>query len=287
MCAVDSGGVKSCGGALASRTVADPRCNSTRGETLPAGDAKFDPRIYNLTTWQQNTAGTFGAFTRVLVPRSTGLVPPCTSQKTVQNVPMVGGFYRIHSVHSFGTQGGSAVTCQTNSSTEQIGCLVQASPCSIGYAGRESVGVSANGVNNVIALKNDGVDPQNQCIRNLIASPSNPAVGTLYPLSRKLFLNTLKGFGSVTGDELALADCMSQRSVIDPIVTAHGFVTLSAATSGTGYVPAFCQDFDEHAVCAVGTSNVDACHDSPTNPSPIPDCENGDTAGATCNHFGP
>ncbi len=182
---------------------------------------------------------------------------------------MVGAYYRLHSKHSNNqNQGGSAVLCKAASATETIGCLVQASPCSIGYAGREAAGIVANGVQGAIALKVNGVDPEIQCVRNLIASPFFPAVGSTYPISRRLFVNTMKGFDNVTGDEKKMATCYQNRTLIDTFVSSRGFITLSPTAAGR---PAYCNDFTEVATCNAG-SNVDQCKNHAAG-SAFPKCE--------------
>jgi len=184
------------------------------------------------------------------------------------SVPMVGAYYRIHQSHTLATVGGSPALCQSGSATDQIGCLVQASPCSIGYAGREGANVAVNGVQGAFSLKNNGIDPQTQCVRNLIASTFFPAVGGTYPIARRLFLNTLKGFDQVTGDERKGALCFQNRTITDPIATARGFITLSATAAGR---PSYCSDFNEQTTCAAG-ANVDQCKQHVVG-SPFPKCE--------------
>jgi hypothetical protein len=52
------------------------------------------------------------------------------------SLDFVGGYGRIHQVEGVFTPGTTApVSCHRSAATDQIGCLVQADPCSIGYAG--------------------------------------------------------------------------------------------------------------------------------------------------------
>jgi hypothetical protein len=245
----------------------DPRCYNTKGNKLsaelqPTAPNNLDGRVYNLHTWTQVGA----VFVHAKETRATGQAAPVP---TGIPVPMVGAFYRLHTKHSNQqNQGGSPAFCTQPSATQQIGCLVQASPCSIGYAGREADGVVVNGVQGANSLKLNGVDAQTQCIRNLIASPFFPAVGATYPIARKLFINTMKGFDQVTGDERKLALCYQNRNITDPVVTARGFITLSPTAAGR---PAYCADFNEQTVCTA-SSNVDACKNHVAG-SPFPKCE--------------
>jgi ABC-type phosphate transport system substrate-binding protein len=248
--------------------VLDPRCYNTRANNLgaerPAATASnVDGRVYNLHIWTQS--GT--SFIHAKATRASGQAAPVP---TTLQVAMVGAYYRIHSKHSNNqNQGGSPVFCKGTSATDNIGCLVQASPCSIGYAGREAAGIVVNGVQGAVALKVNGVDPEVQCVRNLIASTFFPAVGSTYPISRRLFVNTIKGFDNVTGDENKLALCYQNRGIIDPLVTARGFITLSPTAAGR---PAYCADFDEKATCNTMAANTDACKNHVAG-SPFPKCE--------------
>jgi hypothetical protein len=255
----------------------DPRCYNTKGnklagEQLPTAPNNVDGRVYNLHAWIPAGGQ---SFMHASVPRATGhalLGPPALGSAF-----MVGAYYRLHYRHSNQqNQGGAPVFCKEGSATEQMGCLVQASPCSIAVAGRPAGNVMENGVQNAAALKLNGLDPAPQCIRNLIASSFFPAVGAIYPLARRLFLNTVKGFDQVTGDERKLALCYQNRSLIDPFVQARGLITLSPTASER---PAYCADFFDHAFCN-NTPNVDACKNHVAG-SPFPKCEEGEDP-ATC-----
>jgi ABC-type phosphate transport system substrate-binding protein len=160
---------------------------------------------------------------------------------------LVGSFYRIHSGDTSSTiaKAGDAEACRRESSTIQIGCLVQASPCSIGFAGVEAIGVS--GTTN---LKVKNVRPTAENIRRLITAPTSTQ---LYPLARKLFLNTMIGAENVTGEEATFAACWLNRAVVDAAANAAGYITLDE----TGALPVECVDFDETA-CGAAT-NHDAC----------------------------
>ncbi len=235
----------------------DPRCNAPRTAN-PPGAGTFDGRVYNLTTW---TSDPSAGFIKAKITRSTGLTNPPTGAGTTAGVAMVGAFYRIHSVHSIASP---AILCKKVSATDQIGCLVQASPCSIGYAGNSA----ADGTN-TIALKVNNVDPNNLCVQNFLSDPTF-ANATTYPLSRKLFLNTIAGFETVTGDQLKLASCFASG-------------TASNIANGLGFVPlppgqeTFCEDFNEQTTCGA-SSNNNACSN---NSAPIPSCRFGDTSGCS------
>jgi hypothetical protein len=163
---------------------------------------------------------------------------------------VLGAFFRKH-MNSPGD--GGTGTCRLASATAQIGCLVGSTePCSIGYAGREATdgaGAPADGV----SVK--GVPPTKANIQKLV-SADNPTFATRYPLSRKLYYNTIIGFGStfnttndptgngVSGEELNLGKCLAQASYKPYWEARYGFIELPGN--------AFCEDFVEFRRCSGG-----------------------------------
>lgn len=156
---------------------------------------------------------------------------------------ITGAFYRIHAT---ATIAAGAATCQTGSATTQIGCLVQANPCSIGFAGREATQQA-----NVVGLQVNGLSPTQGNIENLVTTPS---ATDDYVLARKLFFNTLAGFESVTGGELELSKCMANNSIVGPIAVNRGFIAMPTGVQ--------CDDFNEQTLCGAG-SNANACGNNP------------------------
>ena len=78
---------------------------------------------------------------------------------------------------------GGATPCTRTTSSEQIRCLAQASPCSVGITGFDGApdpGAAAAPV--------AGIQPTIANIRRLITSPADPAA---YPLGSRLLLNTM------------------------------------------------------------------------------------------------
>lgn len=152
---------------------------------------------------------------------------------------MVGAFYRLHSIRSIVQPN---ITCKAVNATDQIGCLVQASPCSIGFAGNSAV------IPGTVALNANGSPPADACVQN----------GT-YPLRGKLYLNTIDGFGAITPDQYRLARCFVNNA--PGLVAANGFVPLGQ--------PPCCVDYNEAQSGCFGVSapNQNACAD---NISPIP-----------------
>ena len=169
-----------------------------------------------------------------------------------------GAFYRIHSTRSMVTSGGDTSTksCVNQDATSQIGCLVAASPCSLAFAGGEAV--NQNPDTGAVAAK--GIAATTACVSTFS-----------YPMARKLYANTLIGFGSVTDPELSLAKCFAKTEVpallapndINSILTAKGFIPNPSVTRADGLTYAggpFCEDFNEGMLCSGVTSNSDACN---------------------------
>lgn len=134
--------------------------------------------------------------------------------------------YRIHT--TLVSTGSTGTACQKADSTAQIGCLAQADPCSIGYAGREAATVNAN----VVALTVNAIAPTPANIAKLLG-PTDP---TTYPISRKLFFNSLPGFQAVAGGELELAKCFgnsgssSAGTGTNGAIKAKGFIPMDDPT---------------------------------------------------------
>jgi hypothetical protein len=185
-------------------------------------------------------------------------------QTDTRGRPVTGFFNRIHATQP-AVAGADATFCRRVSATEQIGCLVAASPCSLGFAGREAASGEfepprTGFVNpNTIALKVDGIDPELACVRNLVTTP---ATTDDYPLSRKLYLNSVAGFETATAAEQQLARCFSGTVAgvdLNGIVEESGFITLPGAP--------FCEDFNEQTLCS-DADNDNACAGNPAGIAP-------------------
>ena len=192
---------------------------------VPASPPVRDGRVFNLLV----VDGQFGHYVR------DNYVNPNLTIPTSRQNRVVSAFYRLHETQV--TQLGAPVfgiNCKKFSSTEQIGCLVVANPCSIGFAGREAVDNLLN-----MAVQINGIKPTVQNIANL-ATLGTP----VYPLARRLWLNALNGFGTVTGDQLSLLRCFQgqvpgvQLSDIDNIMVHRNFVAVPAGVTRTKSCPA-------------------------------------------------
>ncbi len=121
--------------------------------------------------------------------------------------------------------------CRKLSATNQIGCLVKANACSIGFAGREAVDVFSAGPKNM-AFRIADVSPSVANVEHLFTG-STP----VYPISRGLFVNSIKGFANVTGDELTLLNFFRTPASIDPIVAARNFIPVPASVTRSSGCP--------------------------------------------------
>jgi hypothetical protein len=166
---------------------------------------------------------------------------------------ILGAAFRLHTTRTIAA---GAATCQQTSSTDQIGCLTQANPCTIGFAGREATGVAPG----IVALKVNGLEPTQANIEALVRTPST---ADDYVLSRKLYFNTLVGFENVTGGELELAKCMSDNAIVGPIADARKFLRVPV-DAAAGLNGVFCESFREGACDSPATgTNANSCTNNP------------------------
>jgi hypothetical protein len=237
--------------AIAACTSQSTPSKTACGTTGPDPRA-VDPRVFNLFSYTKDVAGNW------------------TAVLDDSKRPVVGAFYRIHTsqdmlannaaVTPTGFTTGTIPVCNQANATNQIGCLVQASPCSLGYAGRGGEGVLANfsGAPGATGMRlaatgrggNAGIPDAPLCIQN-----------QSYPFWRKMYLNSIVGFGAGSAAELALASCENTASIVNQAVDHESFIELP--DSGTVINPegtveninggnAFCEDFDEFQICANG-----------------------------------
>lgn len=214
----------------------------------------MDGRAYNVMPRDPDTGAPLFTKSGLQDPRQTG-----------------GGMYRIHQTTPM--TNGTAL-CTEVDATQQIGCLVTASPCSIGYAGREALFATDN-MTKSFKLRSPLNDPgagfpaqeiplDDILIRRLL-DPSGPASGTCgngtddnfgyrYPLARRLWINAARGFGLPSFSNIAdivdsndadsapdleslereLATCMADRTLTDQAIVDFGFITLSDRNCSTG-----------------------------------------------------
>jgi hypothetical protein len=146
-----------------------------------------------------------------------------------------------------------------NSDTRNIGCLAAESDCSIGFAGKESATVDSNTVSLKLTKAADGTP---------IVLSDATALDLTYPLARKLFIASIKGFANV-------ADA-KEAGLMGSAAGCYGnLATVQAAATKVSFVPApfSCYDFNELSTC-----NNASC----TVANVAKDCK----AGSTCNASG-
>jgi hypothetical protein len=213
----------------------------TVGETM--GRTPIDGRVYNhvvrdpagnpLKIWRPN-------------PAMLGTI----------NTPTVGSFYRIHSTRSLLAGAADTKTCQRSDATDQVGCLVQASPCSLAYASGSAVAQNPGGT---IGIRVQGMLPDTASIQNLITQ-----AGPIYPFAHKLYVNSLRGFNdplppfAASDGETDLVRAFVTETV--PSDSTHPSPPYGGALPASfGFVPLppggpssggpFCEDFNENDVC--------------------------------------
>ena len=228
-----------------------------------------DGRIYNVQMRDGTTTDGSVGYMQYLIP-SLGTT-----------TDFAAGYSRIHQVEAL--NGGSA--CQLEDMTDQIGCLTQADPCSIGYAGDgaklwyEHTGACAANLAAGLACPAAANSDAERVAQTYPQTASVQKLGQVgeYQLSRKLYFSSLVGFANIantTGDptatdEIALADFESTPASINPILTNNGFFTLGTLSPG-GTDTQFCEDFNEQTICGAA-SNANGCL---ANPGAIPSTAN-------------
>ena len=226
---------------------------------------------FNATCFQRNSGATCPVFSltgvdcrgaNLWLRKSDGKIVVDTSL-TATGRKMTGAYYRIHQTKAVS----GALSCQKPTATEQIGCLVgDADQCTTGYAGRGAF----DPVGSATGLLVNNIPPDVDHIRNLISDPANK-----YPLSRKLYFNSVNGFNNAIRPELELAKCYTSDAVMQVgtttpanIVTTDGFITLPDRPGKPSRY--FCQDFQEQNAtslpqpdtgCGFG-AGVNACADN-------------------------
>lgn len=158
-------------------------------------------------------------------------------------------YNRIHTTRTISTAP-TARTCRELDATNAIGCLTQASPCSIGFAGQNAFVQQAN----VEGAFIDSVQPTEDNVRRALGF----LTGTpQYPFARKLFYNTLNGWDSAAGaldvtriqdpDQRALAQCALSLCSLNKAIDFAGFIRAVQS-------PACCtQPLPGAAICSVNS----------------------------------
>ncbi len=236
------------------------------------GRTDVDGRAYNLIL--RRADGTIRLTTR-----------PDPSKLGVIQVSVAAAFYRIHSSRSLLLPPNHRTSiCSTQSeSSDQIACLLAASPCSLGYS--TPLAIASNPGTSRLAL--NGIPANLETIKNLVRG------GLQYPMARKYYLNTLQGFEALhdssaivpgTDAEEELSKCFATlpfNGTINVEAPSLGLVRLPPALGSTAEKP-LCEDFNGASTCG-DVTNSDACLGNETiSGGAIPSsfCDNGLTDGA-------
>lgn len=188
----------------------------------------MDGRAYNLIPRDPAT----GAI--IITPSAPGIADPRWGG---------GGVYRIHQAKAMANSpiATGFAGCKKTDATQQIGCLTAADPCTIGYAGLEALeqpstkSLVLRSPNSAAPVEVAATEPN--VLKLLDACPS---VGTRYPLSRRLWINSSKGLANVVNaptpglnekNELDFLSCVSDRGngIIDNAITANKFIKVPAS----------------------------------------------------------
>ena len=260
----------------------DPRCITANTTKCADLTGRPDGRQYNLAT----------VVAAAQIPTAQRGTTPFQYAFDANKRIMTGSFYRIHS--TTGGAGnvpdptvGQTGLCQENDDTSQIGCLSDADPCSIGYAGRESAksypGLGTPAVPQTAPLKAlaiNGTPPftpasinadPDTALKNLLQPTGTSPV---YGLARRLYFNTIYGFSNLKGGENELAQCYGNNAIVGPAISSHGFVAIPGGVQ--------CLDYPEEGAstatpapnvqgsgsvalggCGLGLAGQNACAASP------------------------
>jgi hypothetical protein len=219
----------------------------------------YDGRIYNLTL----TNGTNG-YTTVTIP----VIPANGVSGAALGLAFVGDYGRIHAQtvlwdKTAGSTGlaDKGVPCVQQAADDQVGCLVQADPCSLTFGsdtdktwGSRHVPAVAS---NIVPLRVSQIAPTTATVQS----------GT-YLFWRKLYFNASQGFDTLAAQaavdagpaaELSLAQYESNTTSITSLLDSYSFFRLGAS-SPTGTDTPFCEDYNEQLLCDAGITNQNACN---------------------------
>jgi hypothetical protein len=250
---------------LASKTTVSNFTNRTNlgvAAGLPAGSP--DGRVFNL---HMRTAAVDGAIVylrQVLQNVVNGVSTPISRD-------FVGGMGRIHEFETM--VGTAAVGCQMLDANDQMGCLAQADPCSIAYAGDGAKTWNLRTDGTIPPPPSSGID----AARIAQVYPTATTLNLLgqtseYVFATKMYLNSIAGFGNVATEnllpanapdpsELCIAEYESQYVNSDvptfaSILAANGYVQVTNGPLGNA---PFCEDFNEGINCIGGVNAQNAC----------------------------
>jgi len=284
---------------------ATSQCQATKSEGVSCftGPCGSDARVYNLQAY--DGTGTDSVHNAHYLNVSYSVNDGGSVGSFTQSINMAGAFGRVHQREK--ATGGKYV-CNLDDASDQIGCLTQADPNSIGFAGNTGdtwenrdpnattgcASCSLSTAPNTQGLRVSKLEAGTSCL------PAAPGSGLAsYPIWRKLYFNSIVGFSHVTNTaELNLGQYISEDNQENSILTQYAFFPLPFSPNGTGPggAPAqFCEDFNEtiSSICGYAgpggtspttgafTGNANACNTNvglttsgfgtiPSDPDPNP-----------------
>jgi hypothetical protein len=264
--------------------VADPRCHSTYAIKCIDTAGFPDGRAYNIPVI---ISGSEQPITlRGSTPFQYASNPG--ARNTGGGTVPVGAFYRIHSLHRAAGNvpdpaNGVTGLCTMNDASAQVGCLVDADPCTIGLGRRRGAALfpSNTPLNPPLAplkaLAIDGVAPfSGGADADLPLEGLITGAAPIYPMSHRVYLNTVYGFANLVGGEAALSTCFADPTIMSLANAASGIVSIPPTAShpaggprcidypedhGADVPPANTPGDDNQALggCGIGLTNVNAC----------------------------
>jgi cysteine-rich repeat protein len=256
----------------------DPRCLAGNQTQCPSAPGQPDGRRYNLVTVVPKSE-----LPVAFRPGQGNFAFAYDSNANFTSTPPnarfnIADFYRIHEFAVPSTNkpvaGHTSATgnCQENDDTSQIGCLVDADPCSIGYAGREASSLfpgsgGANSGGDLLTSKAFAISTlspavpftppftppsvnsnQDEGLLNLLTSTPISSTEPFYPLSRRLYVATLFGFGNLLNGEKEFAQCYANNDNVSAAITKHKFVNVPGGVQ--------CLDFPDETSNPLPAPNV-------------------------------
>jgi ABC-type phosphate transport system substrate-binding protein len=187
-----------------------------------------DNRVYNLLV--VNAAGKY------VLDGYTNPSIPLSSVSAAKQNRVVSGFFRLNTSQSTNYGGAPTFTgtagtsvCKALTSTDQIGCLVKANPCSIGFSGREAVDKLPSTLNSMAyRLGTTTADSRAPTDTTIVALLNPSPTAAFYPMARKLFVNhwldpALPVTASAPKEE-TLYGCFKDATVTSPRISQFHFL---------------------------------------------------------------
>jgi hypothetical protein len=237
----------------------DPRCISNAAMKCVGSVGKPDGRVYNMVTVVSRSQILAVQTSNPAVFAHIGNKPYQFAEDQFGRL-IDKSYYRVHASQNLNpdlTVPGTTGFCTQNNDTAQIGCLTNADPCSVGYAGRQAAEGYPGGtpqrpkalnVNGIPPFTPNGVQtctaaadlgPGVNCATSpgatVVASNADPDFALkallfpkgstpLYPFDYRLYFTTIYGFQKTQGAENALAGCYAASDISGPALTSFGFV---------------------------------------------------------------